>query len=408
VSDPAEFGVHLATPSGTVPMGVVSTTERRGRTARIEFAYDSDYLARRARPVLDPAHPLTSGRRVTDTLPRGILDAGPDGWGRRLIQRSRRGDEVTDTGFVLAVDDISRIGALRFAVDGEFVAGTDALPRQIGLDDLADSARAVEDDPDDLAAVRVLLEAGSANLGGVRPKASLTDGGRLTIAKFPSTTDEIDAMAWEKLCLDLAGHAGIPVPVTRLVPAGRGRALLLDRFDRDADGARVPYLSAFAVTDAPDPASGDYLDVAHAFTEMDIADYPASVRALWRRLAFNVAVRNTDDHLKNHGLLWSSAGWALAPAFDITPNPIAGSARTTAIDGETSPAREARAAVALGVDLGIREQELGFMLDAVLVAASGWKTAAAQLGIPERERDRLAAIFEPAQRRLSEELERLR
>lgn len=408
MTDPTGFGVHLAERAGTVPMGTITTDLRRGRTARVEFAYDPGYLGERGRPVLDPAHPLTAGRRVGDSLPRGILDAGPDGWGRRLILRARRGEEITETGFVLAVDDASRLGALRFAVDGEFVADTHRIPREIGLDDLADSARAVEDDPGDLAAVRLLLEAGSANLGGVRPKASLMDADRLAIAKFPSTTDEIDAMAWEKLCLDLAGRAGIPVPVTRLVEAGRGRALLLERFDRAADGSRIPYLSAFAVSDAPDAASGDYLDLAEALTQIDIADYPATVRALWRRIAVSIALHNTDDHLKNHGFLWSSAGWSLSPAFDITPDPIAGSSRTTAIDGETSSVREARAFGALGADLRIPVGERARILADVLDATATWRETAAQLRIPEREATRLGAALDPAQRRLSDELDRLR
>ncbi len=45
---------------------------------------------------------------------------------------------------------------------------------------------------------------------------------------------------------------------------------------------------------------------------------------LFRRALFNVAVSNTDDHLRNHGFLLAERGWALAPAFDVNPNPEGG------------------------------------------------------------------------------------
>lgn len=404
------FGIHLATVRGTVALGTIATAERRGRTARVEFRYDSGYLATRPGPALDPAHPLTAGGQVDESLPRGILDAGPENWGRRLLLRARRGAALTDADFVLSVDDGARIGALRFTTpdSGEaYVATSHDIPRLVALDDLAASSRAVEEDPNDLAAVRHLLDAGSANLGGIRPKASIRDGGRLMIAKFPSTSDEIDAMGWEKLCLDVAARAGVDVPRSRLVPLGRGRALLLERFDRDRDDRRIPYLSAFSTTRAPDPASGDYLDLADDLREVDVADYAGTIRELWRRIAVSIALRNTDDHLRNHGFLWSSAGWALSPAFDITPNPVDGVERTTAIDGETSPAREARALAALGTTFGIPRPEQAGILTDVLAAASTWADDAGRLRLAEHETRQLDSSLTLAQTRLAAELDRL-
>jgi serine/threonine-protein kinase HipA len=403
------FGVHLATPEGTVALGSVETDARRGRTARVEFRYATSYLEARPGPALDPAHPLSSAPTVDAALPRGILDAGPDGWGRRLLLRARRGESLTEPDFVLSVDDDSRIGALRFSLPGspDYVSRSHEIPRLVHLDDLAAAARAVEEDPDDLAAVRLLLDAGSANLGGIRPKASVRDNGRLTIAKFPSTTDEIDAMAWEKVCLDIAARAGVEVPRTRLVEVGRQRALLLDRFDRDGRGDRIPYLSAFSLTRAPDPAAGDYFDLAEDLREFDIADYVRAVRDLWRRIAVNNAVRNTDDHLRNHGFLYGTAGWALSPAFDITPNPVAGAERTTALDGETSPVREARALVALGDAFDIPRARQVAILDEVLAAAGTWRHRAEAARVAEREIRILGSSLTGAQARLAAERDRL-
>lgn len=35
---------------------------------------------------------------------------------------------------------------------------------------------------------------------------------------------------------------------------------------------------------------------------------------LWRRIVFNMAVSNTDDHLRNHGFIMENEGWVLSVA----------------------------------------------------------------------------------------------
>lgn len=39
------------------------------------------------------------------------------------------------------------------------------------------------------------------------------------------------------------------------------------------------------------------------------------------RIAFNIAVSNNDDHLRNHGFLLGDNGWILSPAYDINSTP---------------------------------------------------------------------------------------
>ncbi len=397
------FEVHIELGGTTVPLGSAEVEDRRGRTVRSEFRYAPEYLALPRRPALDPATGLGAARYVTSEVPRGLDDAGPDGWGKRLVLRAHRGLTPTSTDYLLAVDDLTRMGALRLRTDasGPFLSPSHQVPNLVQLDDLARAARAVETDTDDLDAVRRLVDAGSASLGGARPKASVSDGTRLMIAKFASTDDEIDVIAWEKLCLDLAARAGIQVPPSRLMPVGRTRCLLLDRFDRTRSG-RVPYLSGFALTDAPYPDSGDYLDLAEALAEIDVDDLPGTLRQLWRRIAFSIAMRNTDDHLKNHGVLWSNTGWRLSPAFDIAPNPIGGVDRATAIDGERMPAREARALIGLADEFGIPEAQWRPIVADVLGATSGWPAHAAELGLPEADVRRLERVLTEAQGRLAD------
>jgi serine/threonine-protein kinase HipA len=49
---------------------------------------------------------------------------------------------------------------------------------------------------------------------------------------------------------------------------------------------------------------------------------PADLLELFRRMVFNALISNTDDHPRNHGLIATNAEWELAPAYDLTPNPL--------------------------------------------------------------------------------------
>ena len=397
------FEVHVELDGATVPMGDIEIDSRDHRLVRSEFVYRSSYLARGEKLRLGPHLDLNAKRHVTGALPRGLADAGPDWWGRRLALRANRGRPLDDAELLLSVDDFARIGALRLRADpdGPFLSDEHEIPTLVNLPEIAAATRAVEDDPDDLAAVKLLLGTGSSALGGARPKASVIDNDRLAIAKFASKDDTIEVVAWEKLCLDLAAAAGIEVPVSRLVNVGRSRALILGRFDRDADGHRIPYQSAFTITDAPDPASGDYLEIGEALTDLDLADLLGTLRQLLRRVAFNIAMRNTDDHLKNHALLWSRAGWQLSPAFDITPNEVGGATRATSICGYDTLGTEARGLTELAGEFGIDKEEYDQIVGQVVAAASTWRDAATALGIAPREIGQLDRNLAEAQQRLS-------
>ena len=138
---------------------------------------------------------------------------------------------------------------------------------------------------------------------------------------------------------------------------------------------------------------------------MDIADHPRALRALWRRAAFNVAVHNTDDHLKNHGVCWTKDGWQLSPANDITPDPVAGATRTTQIDGENRPVREARALLGLALEFGIPAPEQRQILIEVLTSAGQWRSHAELIGISEGEINQVGRVLTESQQRLATALD---
>lgn len=368
-------------------------------TTSTVFLYEPDYLAQAHAIQIDPALRMFTGNQAITGIPGAFRDAAPDRWGRNLIARRHRatGDTrtLTEVDFLLGVSDSTRQGALRFKYPGAspFLGDATGVPKLIALPELLHAADQVSLDGDDLAAVKALLAAGSASLGGARPKASvIDDNGDLALAKFPKPQDSWDVMAWEATALDLAEAAGCEVPTRRLVEIDGRHLLVLDRFDR-AGRERVPYISAMTLLEAADGDAMDYLDIAEALIDAS-ARTRLDLTELFRRAVVSVAIHNTDDHLRNHGFLHRGAGgWQLAPVFDINPNPDTNEHRVTGLAGATSLDHEADGLRALAEVCRLDEPAANGVLDDVLAACSTWDDAASRNGIGRSERARFADTF---------------
>ncbi|WP_166353443.1 type II toxin-antitoxin system HipA family toxin [Phytoactinopolyspora limicola] len=402
--------VFLSTAGADVLVGrAFFATNRRGISTT--FRYDDAYLTRRAAYALDPALPLFKGNHaIADGLPYSFADCTPDRWGRNLIKkrlqaldvaerRTRR--EVTDIDFLLGVTDLTRQGALRFTepdagCDGPFLAVDPNVPKVLELPRLLRAAEQVVRDENDMGAIKELLDAGTGSLGGARPKASVRDGNRLLIAKFASPRDEWDVIAWEKTALDLAERAGIHVPTRRLERIDGKAVLLMDRFDRAADGSRIAYISAMTLLTTRDGGDEtfDYTDLAETLPEHGNVTIKADLIELWRRIAFSVAIHNTDDHLRNHGFLRGKAGWGLSPLFDVNPNPDVSVKRETTIgfadgrDDEISGLMDSAPVFGLDADQAKR------ILTDVFSATEAWRRVAKANGITERQVGHMKDAFE--------------
>ncbi len=398
-----ELRVHVDIAGRTLPAGTAYVSVRRGRVSTT-FTYDAAYLSNPAGYDLEPGLPRHSGQHYVEGLPGSFADGAPDRWGRNLIDRRRRAAErdlaqrlprLTDADYLIGVSDVSRQGNLRFTMgDGPFLDPHDGVPPLVSLPHLLASADAVADRShgDDLAAVKALLDAGSGSLGGARPKASVRDhNGRLLIAKFPHAHDEWDVMAWEKTMLDLAHSAGLGVPANRLTKVGPRSVLLLERFDRHANGDRLGYISAMTMIGSRDGDERDYGDIAEVLPESGAA-VPDDLRELFSRVVFNVAVHNTDDHLRNHGFLHQRGGWVLSPMFDVNPNPDLGQGRMTSILGAAAADEEAEALVAFASVCRVSRTQALPIIRRVASAVGRWRGAAEANGIPPRE----IAIFADA------------
>lgn len=399
----------------TVHAGRVYSHRRRG-TESASFTYDPAYLADSRAYALDPALPLVSGTLqtpVNQPIFGAFSDSCPDRWGQRLIERNEARRVARDGGTarsfgqfdqLVHVRDDLRQGAIRYAVDGQFVADkATGVPAMTDLPTLLSAADDVAGDNDDAASLALLLHAGSS-LGGARPKAHVLDNnGRVAIAKFPSSADEWNVMAWEKTALDLAGTAGIAVPANHLETIGGRQVLIVDRFDRRADGNRRGYMSAMTALEAPDGEVHSYVDIAQMIEERAL-DVTSELEQLWRRVAFSILISNTDDHLRNHGLLhMRSDAWTLSPAFDLNPNPARGPKHlATAIDADTLADLEDLLAIAALCRLD-KERALGVVRQ-VRDAAGQWHQVARRNGICKVDQDAMAPAFEHRQSELADEL----
>lgn len=378
----------------TVSAGELDTTLRRGRLASM-FRYRPEYISSPAAYALEPALPLVAGAQAAGAaLPRSFQDAAPDRWGRNLIAKreralaaagSRTARSLDDRDYLLGVSDVTRQGALRFrsSVGGEFEHPMVDVPKLVRLPTLMRAADAVsyEDAPD--AEVKVLLDAGSGSLGGARPKASVQGDGVLKIAKFGHPSDEWDVMRWEKTALDLAARAGITVPASTLLQVGGRAVLVLDRFDR-VGAARLGYMSALTLLEEADGVTADYLDIAEALTDVS-GSTSADLAELWRRMAVSIALHNTDDHLRNHGLLRHSRGWRLSPVFDVNPEPDPNVVRRTSIVGATGAGAEASALMEAAPLFGLTRERAVEVVTEVLDSVTVWDDVARHHGVVEAE-----------------------
>jgi serine/threonine-protein kinase HipA len=374
------------------------------------FEYDRSWLALPERFSLEPALKLAPGPFHTGSdkpLFGAIGDSAPDRWGRVLMRRAERRRAaregvaprtVREIDYLLLVDDEARQGALRFAdkEGGPFLAdqGAAKIPPLIGLPKLLSAAERVMEDQDSDEDLRLLLAPGSS-LGGARPKASVRDhDGHLAIAKFPNKGDEINTVAWEALALTLARKSGIPVPQWRMETVAGKPVLLLRRFDREGS-ARVPFLSAMSMLGARDNEQHSYLEFADVLRQHG-ATPKQDMHALWRRIVFSILISNTDDHLRNHGFLWTGpAGWQLSPAYDLNPVPTDVKPRvlTTAIDLD-----DGTASLNLAYDVAsyfeLKKNDAQATAHRVGKAVSAWRKEAASLGLSKQEIDRMASAFE--------------
>ncbi|WP_449390501.1 type II toxin-antitoxin system HipA family toxin [Eoetvoesiella caeni] len=230
-------------------------------------------------------------------------------------------------------------------------------------------------------------------MGGARPKANFTEtDGSLWIGKFPARDDDRDIGAWEYVVHQLAQKAGINVPPAKLLKLNNAfHTFCVQRFDR-ANSSRRFYASAMTLLRKTQSEGTSYLELAQFIRAQGDAEHAdADLEQLFRRVAFNVAIGNRDDHLRNHGFVLGKTGWRLAPAFDVNPNIDKAEHVLNIDDVDNRPSLET--VLSTAAFYGLDHVQARQIMNEVVVVVDHWQDAARRLRISGADIDLTAGAF---------------
>lgn len=339
-----------------LPVGSLDFTRDRNRQFA-SFAYSSDWSISGSGFDLAPDMPretarfFTSGNRenMTSSLPMPLMDAAPDSWGRRILRRVY-GDGLSELDFLLLPEDSTRMGALRFIYESGIVASKiqSSIPRRADLNKMTEVAHRFKNDPATAGDEAKILASAGASVGGARPKVNVLDaGGSLWLGKLTEKDENLPTERVEVATSRLARSAGLKTPESALELGGTDFPVaLFRRFDRTADGCRLHYISSRTALNRQGTDPGYYSEIADFLQNFSV-DPEADLRELWSRMVFTILVRNTDDHLKNHGMVYARNGkWRLSPMFDVNPQPT----RVPGLETGISPEHGFAPSIAAAID----------------------------------------------------------
>lgn len=340
-------------------------------------------------------------------------DALPDRWGRTLINRreqiqakeeKRPVRRLSSFDYLIGIEDFSRMRGFRFkeSMDGEYINASETLriPPLTDIRELIAASSEIEKSEEEnqlpeMRWIAQLVQPGSS-LGGARPKASVMDENKnLCIAKFPSRKDDYDAGLWEHFSHLLAKNAGINAAKTRVISTNdKYHTLLSQRFDRRADGKRIHFASAMTLLGLTD---GDNANTGHGYLDMvdfilqNCTNVEDNLKELYRRVAFNICISNTDDHFRNHGFLLTAKGWTLSPAYDM--NPTLNEYQSLLINSHTNKS-DLNELLDSCEEYMLPKETAWQIIAEVLDAVKEWRALATRLVLAKSEQDRFAAVFE--------------
>jgi len=393
-------------------IGILSVTHTRGH-AVFTFSYEKQWIKAGKGQNLDPDLQFYDGPQfLAGNKPNfGLfLDSSPDRWGRVLMDRreailakreNRKIKPLFEEDYLLGVYDEHRTGALRFKTEeeGPFLSDNRGLaaPPWASLRELEFASLQLEQDAlkeeDILKWINMLIAPG-ASLGGARPKASVIDEeGQLWIAKFPSVKDRTDIGAWEMVVNELAEKAGITIAkgMARIYNSEQ-HTFLSRRFDRTTTGERIHFASAMTLLGQVDGTTGaSYLQLAE-FILQNSASPNADLEELWKRIVFYIAVKNTDDHLRNHGFLLTPNGWKLSPAYDV--NPVYFGTGLTLNISETDNALDWNLAKSVAKYFRLKDNRATEIIAKTQATVSQWPKIASKYKIKRSEQELMAQAFE--------------
>ena len=408
--------VEVRIGAAGVPVGRLIVEEDGSRVVST-FLYHESWIAESRGFDLAPDMPRRTApfsRRKTreaSSLPGAMEDGAPDSWGRKVLDLTSGGATLGDLDYLVGADDALRVGALRYfdraGAEGAALAQPAAgagVPRLHALSDVVLAARAFDADPHGYAQKRAHLVGGDilrqavGSLGGARPKVNAVDeNGAPWIVKLPKQADTYAMARAEAMALRLAAMVGIQVAVAHVMnDAPHFPMIRILRFDRTGPryDARVPYISAQTFLGGDLGRAGSYDDIAMAM-RAHAANPQDQIRELYRRMCFGVLLRNTDDHLRNHGFLRTGRGWVLSPAFDINPESRPGGALQTPISEIHGSRCSIGAALDAALLFDVSPADARAMVKSMAETVShNWRIVGRQLGMTTGDAYALASVIE--------------
>jgi serine/threonine-protein kinase HipA len=324
--------VQLPGVLDTVPAALLKVEKLPDGSFVGRLRYGDRYLERKDAIEFDPFR-LPLGNTVHEFtklkgIPGAVRDAGPDAWGRRVIEHKlqRSPGDLEEIDYLLNGPQ-DGAGYLSFGSRLEPPAPKRRYNRTHQLAELIAAAEAIEEGKRVPVHILEQIEPGTS-MGGARPKATIEDGNRLWLGKFPEKGDRCNLQRVEYATLELARRCGITVCNARLQAVAGQDVLMVERFDREYTGGgyfRFGVASGLTLLDCDDNLMDrerwSYLLLADQLRRWP--EKPDADRAeLFRRMVFNAAVTNNDDHPRNHAVLRTEHGWQLTPAYDLVPAPL--------------------------------------------------------------------------------------
>lgn len=398
--------IYLPGKTTAVPCGIFTHDSRLSLGS---FAYGRRYLERDDCLPADPtALPLGVQPRevvINSGLYGSFRDASPDWWGRMVIaaEAGTAPEALSEIDFLLAAH-ATRVGNLDFRLTPDDQEPKLAPPTFSQLADIIAASEQIElGEQTDLHLLQLLRQGSS--MGGARPKCTVEWRNALWIAKFPAKGDSIDIPRLEYAAMTLAGKCGINVPEMQLVSIGKKNIFLIKRFDREKAGEgwhRKGFQSGLSLMqwDERDHPSWSYLTVADRLRRFMAADY---LHEFYRRMVFNILVRNTDDHPRNHGILVHGREITLSPAYDIVPSlipvGIGTDFRLAMSVGNQGREADFDNALSQAQRFGLSRGKAKAVVLQLARNVSEWQGHFEECGVSGKEIDLLQPSFSPAERR---------
>ncbi len=407
----SELFVYVMLPGQTsfVTAGRFELSNDRLGNPRGRFIYGRRYLERADAIALDPVELKLEARTFETLRLKGLFgalrDASPDFWGRRVIEKHAGVAALGELDYLLQSPD-DRAGALGFGLNVEPPAPKRQFNRTIELarlQELADALIREEIEPNNRDQVQAqdLLLLGTS-MGGARPKAVVEDDGALWIAKFNRWDDSWNQARVEHAMLRLAHECGLRVAHSRIVQVGTRDALLVRRFDREHSEAgylRARMLSALTLLRTGDSHLDrdrwSYLLLVEELRRL-CEDPKGDARELFKRVAFNALISNTDDHPRNHAVIAPGTAWHLSPAYDLTPMPhVSAERRDLAMSvGDLGRRASAQNLISQCARFLLTPEEASSLIDEIEAKVrTRWYEVARREGVSERDCSTVSRAF---------------